>query len=287
MDFVFADDAVQKNPTRPGMAGHELLALGGLYVPGEAVAGIEKTLEALCADNGFPARGNPDGLSNEFKWSPGRECWMASGLVGAARESFFNGVLAILAEGECQVYVVVSDTTFGTATNGALTPSDDVLNLFLAERTEWVLKSHDTCGVVVADRPSGGRTDESRFLVGCLDTLEIGTEYVLPAHVAFNVVTTNSRFVRLLQAADVVTSCTLARVSGESVYSPSVFARVVPLMPKGYYDVYGGTGLKIHPSNHYANLYHWLLGDELIWRGGLGYRLPLPTQAYATAQDVP
>ena len=36
----------------------------------------------------------------------------------------------------------------------------------------------------------------------------------------------------------------------------------------------GGVGLKIHPDLRYANLYYWLVGDDVIFKGWNGFPLP-------------
>ncbi|MDE3033257.1 MAG: hypothetical protein KGI56_06295, partial [Acidobacteriota bacterium] len=43
----------------------------------------------------------------------------------------------------------------------------------------------------------------------------------------------------------------------------------------------GGFGIKIHPSK-YANIYHWLLGDEAAAIFGDWSRLPSPILPYYT-----
>jgi hypothetical protein len=51
MDFIFADDAQQKQASRPGMGS--LVAVGGICVPGEAVGKLEgETVKGLLAKKG-------------------------------------------------------------------------------------------------------------------------------------------------------------------------------------------------------------------------------------------
>ena len=118
--------------------------------------------------------------------------------------------------------------------------------------------------------------DEERFLAACLQTLLSGTDYVDFDRVALNVLTTPSRWIRTLQLADVVTSCTTAFLSGEDRFSPPVFEAVRPLMAASLGRI-GGVGLKLHPDGRYANLYHWLVDDEVFVRYPTGTPLPLGT----------
>jgi hypothetical protein len=78
---------------------------------------------------------------------------------------------------------------------------------------------------------------------------------------------------RVLQLADIVVSCAVSRVSGESNFSPIVFPQVKKLLRFDGTRI-GGVGLKLHPDLRYANLYHWLLGDSHWIKGLTGVPLP-------------
>jgi hypothetical protein len=49
----------------------------------------------------------------------------------------------------------------------------------------------------------------------------------------------------------------------------------------------GGVGMKIHPDFRYANLYHWLLGDEFFARYMSAVPLPLMGRKYAASPHQP
>lgn len=99
------------------------------------------------------------------------------------------------------------------------------------------------------------------------------------------VLTSDSKHARLLQLADVVTSCTLSLIAGEERFAPDTFRHIEPLLRREAGRV-GGVGVKIHPDLRYCNLYHWLFGDSHIWRNGVGHPLPLRGQMYyASATD--
>jgi hypothetical protein len=179
--------------------------------------------------------------------------------------------------------VVIEDTDHRTA-GGAETHEEDVVNLFL-ERANLALGS-GRHGLVIVDTPSGNRSDETRFLGRCLDTIQRGTPYVRFERIALNVIATNSGLVRLLQLADVVTSSTLAYVGGETQYSPTVYEAIKPMIRSDYGRI-GGIGVKIHPDGRYANLYHWLLGDELFVRFQTGMPMPLRGFPYFESAERP
>lgn len=219
-------------------------------MPSGAIGELEKQIDALCKNSGFPP-------GEEFKWSPGGELWMRRNLRGARRQDFFIGVLNLLQCHGARAVVVVEDTNYNTAT-GAASAEEDVTRMLL-ERVHLLLGRVQADGIVIVDRPSGGRADEDRFLGSCLETLQTGTRYVKPDRIAF-MVSTPSKLIRLLQAADVVTSCTVAMVGGESSFSPPVFEAVSPLLDRDLGRI-GGVGLKIHPDYKYATLYRGLLED--------------------------
>ncbi len=275
IDFFFADDARQRRPSRNGMG--PLVAIGGVKVPGEAVGELEDKLEALCTERGFPPR-------QEFKWSPGRELWMHDNLTLEARALFFESALALVRRSAGIAHAVIEDSNRRTAT-GVASPELDVTRLFLERVNNHLQRVGDT-GVVIVDRPGGGRAQENNFLAACLETLQSGTDYVKPDRIVLNVLSTSSKFIRVLQAADVVVGCALAFVAGESHFSPRLFPHVKALLEADK-DRIGGVGLKIHPDGRYANLYHWLLGDSHFWRGGVGHPFPLKGRAYRDDPRTP
>jgi hypothetical protein len=107
-----------------------------------------------------------------------------------------------------------------------------------------------------------------------------GTRFVRFSRIAINLLCTQSRFVRLLQCADLVTSCVMAYVAGENVWSPRLFASLIPLLHSKDGRI-GGCGLKFQYTRH-RDLYHWLLGDSTYHAGRQIYPLP-----FAGARDHP
>lgn len=252
-----------------------LVAIGGVSVPAENLHSLECGLSELCRVAGFPAL-------EPFKWSPGRNLWMRENLVREARTTFFLAVLAQLRQAGAVALVVASDVKCRTATN-AKTPEADVTNLIL-ERVHLHLVRSGRHGLVISDRPSGGRPDEENFLVGCLEMRQEGAGYVVPGRISLNVLSSPSKFIRLLQAADLVTSCTLAYVSGEKEFAPPVFEQIRAMLFSDGGRI-GGMGLKLHPDFKFANLYHWLVGDDTFWRFNLGVPMPLNGRPYKASPD--
>jgi hypothetical protein len=147
------------------------------------------------------------------------------------------------------------------------------------ERANMSFRSVAKDGLVIVAKPGGGHQENENFIANCLEVLEAGTQYLKFHNIALPVLTVNSRHIRLVQLADIVTSCTLARISGEKRYSPPIFDFIKPLFRKEL-DLIGGVGLKIHPDFRYANLYYWLLGDTHVRRYNVGIPLPLEGHLY-------
>jgi len=263
MYFFFVDDSMQNNPSRPGMG--PIIALGGIRVRADYVSSLESSLQAICDNTGFPQ-------GEEFKWSPGRELWMRDYLVEESRSHFFIKILEELDDYDVVATVVLEDANCNKAEPRCSSSQEDVTLLFL-ERVQRQLQRAEVEGIIIADRPSGGRSDEDNYLFYTLESIQQGTSYVGMDNIMINVVSTPSKYIRLLQAADLVTSCITNFVCGESNYSPPVFKFILPLLDKQSERI-GGFGLKIHPDYKYMNLYYWLLNDDYCRKGYVQKHLP-------------
>jgi len=261
--FFFADESRQTKPSRSDMGA--LVAIGGVALASDAVRSVEHKINDLCRNAGFPS-------GEEFKWSPGHELWMRENLIGDERRQFFINIFRILKEYEGLLTVVIEDTACKCATD-ALTSEIDVTRLYL-ERTHSQLNRQECDGIVIVDRPVGSRADEDKFLLNCLETIQEGTEYLNPEKFAINVVSSPSKFIRLLQVADVVVGCTLSTVAGQKKYAPEIFETFRNLFDNDSRRI-GGIGLKIHPDLKYINLYYWVVGDEYYVRGSKVKQLPI------------
>lgn len=275
MDFFFVDDAQQNKPSRQGMG--PIIAAGGIHVPDESIQELESKLDALCLGYGFP----PNEI---FKWSPGKELWMYKNLKGKAREKFFIEVLDLAQNHDTIAVVVMEDINSGMATS-AKSRDIDLIQLLL-ERIHHQFAGRRCKGVVIVAQPSGDRRMENKFISDCIETMKCGTDYLKPDRIALSVLSSPPRFIRLLQLADIITSCSTAFVAGERRFSPPIFELIKPIFARDL-DRVGGVGLKIHPDLKYANLYHWLLGDTTFWKRGSGISLPRRNQQYNTSPDIP
>lgn len=266
MYFVFVDDAQQKKPTRPGMTS--MVATGAVVVPVDAVAVLEREIEDICNSYGFST-------SDEIKWSPKKKNRRHRDFTN--RTEYYIKILSLAKQFEVKVLVVISDIRYEPVVSG-LSNKDHQFATFTAllER----INNLNSSSIVISDQPGGGPKENKRFLDNCKELITKGTSYQSMRRIPINIVTTPSRYVRLLQLADVVTSCTVSFVSGEDKYSPPVFEHIIPLVRR-HNASYGGAGIKIHPDSLYVNLYHWLLGDSHYNRGGGGYPFPIQSKPYS------
>jgi hypothetical protein len=200
-----------------------------------------------------------------------------------ARRDFQIAVLNALSEHDCRAVFVAEDAGCTPAESSSTTPEIDVVKL-LIERVDWFLSHAGSHGLIICDRPGGDHRAEESFLLDCLETLRTGTDCLTPDRIVMSVLTSPFRLSRILQAADLITSCTLAYVTGESNFAPPLFPHLSPLFIRESGRT-GGVGVKLHPFLKYGNLYHWLFGDEHYVRGNAGHPLPLDTIAFSKGLD--
>lgn len=273
MHLVFIDDSKQQSPSRDRVG--PLVGMGALGLSADEVLSASRDLDALCEDVGFP-----DG--EEFKWSPPSDSWMRSGLVKDAREQFLLSVVEVLVAHGCYAYFVAVDQQGRPATDPSLSPESDATSLLL-ERVASHLKRSSETAVVFTDRPSGSTSEENAYLGVLYALLSTGTPYVTHDEISI-VAATQSRLVRLLQAADVVTSCLTAYVAGERKYSPRIASELLSILPT-LDGRRGGVSVKLHPDNWYRNLYGWLFRDQHFKSGNVGRPLPLAGHPYYEGAD--
>lgn len=273
MDLILVDDSKQKKPSRPGMG--PLVAVGGLHVPSDGVQTLTRTLDETCGKYGFPSD------KDEFKWSPGRRDWMRKGLVREDREKFFTDCLEAAKEAGAEAFVVIEDKSRRSTAGNYDDHEMAAVKVFL-ERSDYYLRRTGTKAIVIADHPTGGRRAEERFVSECVQTLREGTPFMDLENVAL-VLTQDSKSTRLLQLADLIVGCTLSYVSGEGEHSPPLFEKQIRAMLREEGGRIGGVGLKLHPDFCFANLYHWLLGDDTLWKNGVGNPMPLKSWPYVNS----
>lgn len=270
MVFVFLDDCKQIS-SRPGLA--PLVAVGGIVVKASQLRSFISEIDKACSDAGFPS-------GEKFKWSPGKELWMSSGLKGSDRADFFKAIIAVSKKHEVEALVVCEEEGNSTAT-GAATAELDVIKLIL-EKVEAYCQKQRVDAMVIFDRPGGGMKEVENFLGDCMESIIAGTNYVKNERLLVPPLASPSAFCRPLQVADLVVSSTTAAVSGEDKYSAGMVKELKELyyQPRGYI---AGWGVKLWPKWRLTNLYHWVLGEKR-WHQGTKH-IVLPSTEFNYAKD--
>lgn len=274
MRIFFGDDSSVEG-RREEMG--RLVAFGGIYFEeaelGRVDADIRDVLEGL---------GAPEGT--EIKWSLPPDNWLRRNLSDEERQGLYPTLMKICQDHGGKAIVAVIDMgevnldrqdAFREAVKYVFERFDTHLSYF----------DDDPLGLIVADRPGGGRREEEDFLGEFLEHVDHGTELVTGDRVPFNLVTTGSRFLRHVQLADIVCGVTTAMVAGAYKYAEPVFEEIKPLFIQNHMGYVGGTGLKVHPR-WLINLYHHVLGEDSYSRVAYAQTIPLPREHRPYAQDV-
>jgi hypothetical protein len=165
MDVFFADDSTQKS-ARWGMG--KLVGFGGCFVEEAQLRALGEALDAVAKKFGLP-RGE------ELKWSPHRNQWIYSNLVGEQRHACFAELLGLgRAHGVTAIVAVADPERLRVGPKEAFR---QILE-FVWERIEMRLERADRRGLIVADRSGGGPGDDVSFLADFMDRVSMGTEYV-------------------------------------------------------------------------------------------------------------
>lgn len=270
MYIFFADDSTRKRESVRLSNMGTLVGVGGVFIEDRKIKILNDKINSICVTYQFPA-------NEPFKWSPGRELWMWNNLVDEKRKNFFMEIIDAAKSQGVGAIVAIEDISRQKATNAA-TPQIDVTRLFF-ERVEWKLTKLNSEGILIVDRPGGGRKEEDMFLYECLETLKQGTDYLNMEHIVLHACCP-SKFARLLQLSDVIISCSIAAASGGRVFAPPIFDKIKEILCKEAGRI-GGVGFKMHPDLCYVNLYHWLLGDTHYARMNTGLGLPIETRPYS------
>ena len=271
MNVLFLDESIQ-NGARGGMG--QLIGTGVLILQENMLRPLQEEISTICKDFGIPSE-------CEIKWSPPPRNWIHSNLVRDDRQECYRQILNATSERGARAVVVVFDTGRTSVQDSvALRQALD----YVFERATMHLEKERELGIIVADRPGGGRREENLFLKDVLKTIESGTEFILPEQIPINILTTPSSLVRHLQLADLVIGITTAMVAGATDFAQPLFSIVKQMFIKNTHGYIGGTGLKLFPDE-LLNLYHWVLGEDTFYRVGMNAGWTLPWREWPYFRD--
>jgi hypothetical protein len=262
VEIFFGDDSSQRGDLE-GMG--QLISFGGLFLAEGNLRSLSDEVDAIAKSFGIPE-------GTEIKWSPPRDSWIAKNLVGDERKECYQRILEAAAERDGRALVIGWDEG-RTSLKGERAFEECVK--YALERTSMHLETRGALGIIVADRPGGGRKTDQKLLASFLERVQKGTEFLVPRQVCLNILTTPSHLIRHLQVADLIVGISTAMVAGQMKYAEPLFPIVRRMFITSYWDVVGGTGLKLFPDE-LVNLYHWLLGESVCNLGGIEKQFQLP-----------
>ena len=248
MEFFFADDSSQK-ASRKGMG--TVLAFGGILVPANLLADMKDEVDRVATEFGIPE-------CEEIKWSPNKGSWIYQNLHGDQRKNCYQKLLEAAKDSKCSVIVVAWDLEKSELQKPEAL---EMVYNYTFERVTNQLNAKNKQGVIVADRPGGGPSDESSFLTSFLGKINYGTQFSSDGRLATSVLTTPSKFQRHLQIADLVVGITCAMVGGNTNYSAPLFPIVKEMLCESSSGKRAGVGLKVFPDD-WRSLYESLLDES-------------------------
>jgi hypothetical protein len=251
-----------------------VVSVGGVLIEEEQLRPLSAAMDAIASEFGVPE-------NDEFKWSPKRGSWIYDHLHEETRESCYRQILEAAASHNAKAAVVCWDTARTSEKDQA---AFERCVDYLFERISMNLEDRGSSAIIVADKPGGGKDQETEFLTNFVERIQKGTAYVLPNWILLNVLTTPSHLVRHLQLADLITGITTAMVAGNDKYARAIFPSVRNLFIKNRSGGVAATGLKIAPDGPRAdslvNLYRWVLGERFLHKGGGAVSYPLPVAGF-------
>lgn len=259
MRMIYIDDSRQSKSRRRNMG--ELISVGGVIVPEAAVAGFTAALDDIRNDLQIPE-------GEEIKWKPPKDSFQASA-GGKVITSLRQRMLQAAIDLKIKSAVVVWDRGHLDWDKSRIEP--EILT-YLYDRITMCLREHDDVGIIIADQPSGSRTDEYKWLAGTLGLTQEGTRFATPDRVVSPILTAPSHHVPHLQLADLVTAATTAAVAGH----PSGMA-LAPLLKSlartNRSGLVGGAGVVLWPRNDLMDLYYWIFKEPIYVKDGSLYPL--------------
>jgi len=271
MEIFFADDSTQR--ARRDTMG-SLASFGGIMVNEDVIKPLGLAVDGIASEFGIPP-------NTEIKWSPGKDNWIYANLLGKDREECYTRLVNTTRQFEAKALVV-------TWAQGCSSLKGDAAFQrclsYAFERITILLSKENKNGIVLADRPGGGRSEEDQLLASFLNRVRLGTEFVMPERVLLNILTAPSHMIRHLQIADLIVGATTAMVGGLYDYAPPIFDEIRPMFVRNSYALVGGTGLKICPDR-LENLYYWVLKEDKYSLPNSDYFLSLPDSSRYYCSD--
>jgi hypothetical protein len=255
MRFIFLDDSVQHAPPRRWLG--ELVALGGVVVPHEQLTGYAEDLAAIKQRLGLPGE-------EEIKWKPPKSSFQAQAsgpLITELRQAMLEAAIAL----EIKSVVVVLDHGQAFKRQTVAEVGRTILD-WLYDKVAILLEGVVDNGIMIADKPGGGQSEENRWLADTLRLTNDGTAYSKPGKILLPVLTAASHHLPHLQLADLVVAATTAAVAGRPA-GLTLAPLLRRLAHENVYGYAGGAGITLWPPD-LNDLHWWLFGEDTYMKEG-------------------
>lgn len=229
----------------------QYVGVGGVAFHDDSIRGLFKMFGHTMESLGIPA-------PEELKWSPAKRSWVWENLVEDKRVEAYSAALNLLKtfDGTSIVSVVRRDMT-----------SFDIARAkweslrFVTERFQMFLQAQeDNDGIVIADFPGSGK-DEKRLLADYDEFRGKGTDYVRPANIVMNLLTTESHLNPGLQLADLVVGSATCMCTPQNERASRLWHLVKSTLYRSKDGYVPGCGLKVFPQEWANETYQRLFAE--------------------------
>ncbi|GAA2500555.1 hypothetical protein GCM10010406_41320 [Streptomyces thermolineatus] len=252
MRLIFIDDSKTRDCPREHLG--ELVSVGAVFVPDQAVKPFAEDLDRIRQDLGVPE-------GEEIKWKPSRGSFLYSA-GGEVNGELRKRMLEAARDRGITSAVVLWDRGHKNLPQEQIEPK--ILE-WLYQRIEMHLNDHDDVGMIIADKPGGGPKQESKWLADSLRLTQEGAAYVPAERVVLPMVTAPSDHIPHLQLADIVVAGTTAAVAGRPAG-----LKLAPLLNelahKRSQGLAGGAGIVLWPKE-IRDLHWWVFKENHYIKG--------------------
>lgn len=261
MHIAYVDDSAQ---TGRRLGQGKLIGLGAAVFPEDHVKSFTDDFYGCFDQFSVPHE-------VEFKWSPDSKTdWFRANdrteIIQPLREAILDAAIA----NHAKVFVSAWDDGAQKTMYG-YEPEYWVIR-FMYERIEMHLSNLKERGLIVFDKPGGSHKDEDAWISDTRELTDIGTEYVKSDAIIAPILTAPSHHHPHLQLADLIAGASVGAFAGNS-YALALIPKLKKLYHRNTWGCIGGLGVKLYPDE-ICNLYHWVLGDDIVTRRNSGVELP-------------
>jgi hypothetical protein len=245
MNILFIDDTAQNNG--------QYIGIGGVIFHDDCLESLFNQFNQKKELHDIPP-------TDEIKWSPDKNSWIAKNLVDDKRVVAYSDILNLvtLFKGKLIVAVIQRDLS-----RQSLIEAKWKCIEFVTERFQFFLQGHeDKKGIIISDFPGSGR-DEKKLLRDYYRLLEKGTKYVKPTNIVMNLLTTESYLNPALQIADLIVGITTGMCASKKYFALKYWDKISNNFHRNQNGEVMGCGLKVFPGEIAKEIHITLFPEEV------------------------